>query len=159
MSNTSMNNCLANGDGANVIVAVYLIYIDILDFICHSDRKSPSKAVVGVMQSIQKKKMRALIRASPRSSTTGSRCGCMCVCVYGHTLCFPRICDPHMAEHSRKLCTWEPGVGVGLLTRKPCSLKDSEISYSRLNGDVSECKRRQWSKNECRPQLQGPAVV
>ena len=51
-----MNNCLANGDGANVIVAVYLIYIDILDFICHSDRKSPSKAVVGVMQSIQKKK-------------------------------------------------------------------------------------------------------
>ena len=61
---------------------------------------------------------------------------------------------------SRKLCAGVFGVGVGLLKREnPAACKAFKISYSRQNGDVSECKRRQWSKNERRPQRQGPAML
>lgn len=95
--------------------------------------------------------------ALPRSSTSRRRCAYMCL--HGRTFVSVHLWSTHCwakpeTVHSPAWCrSWV------IEMRKPCSLKDSEISYSRLNGDVSECKRRQWSKNERHPQPQGPAIL
>lgn len=105
-----------SGSDGNIILILLitpveadLIYIDILDFILHSDRKSSLTALwlpwASSSQSKKPNPMRALNeRRHGEVPPEGDTCVCMGV------LLFQCICDPRMAERS-----WVPGVGVGLL--------------------------------------------
>lgn len=110
--------------GLWALAEVNLIYTDILDFIGRRLQQHPGGRVRQAAHRKNPNLMRALTRASPRSSTTGRRCVCVSLCV---SVCaWAYFVFAHTAERSRKLCTRVPGVGVGLLRwEKPCSLKDS----------------------------------
>lgn len=68
---------------------------------------------------------------------------CVCACAWAYFV-LECVCDPHTAECSRKQPARVPGCRSWVIEmRNPCSLRESEISYSRLNADVSQWRRRQ----------------
>lgn len=136
------------------LVEVNLIYIDILMPLWQEVFLNSTPVAVGVKQPIEKPNLTRALTEHRHGQVPPE--GDACACVHGRTFLWAPLWSTHGWAQPEAVCSAAWCGSWVTETRKPCSLKDSEISYSCPNGDVSECKRRQWSKNERRPQPQGP---